>query len=58
MLAAAPFPWTDPATWPWMIYVWLALILSRVVSFSVALVQKQRERLVGLLLTGVYSQSR
>ena len=28
MLAAAPFRWTDPATWPWMFYVWLAFILA------------------------------
>lgn len=28
MLATAPFRWTDPATWPWMFYVWLALILA------------------------------
>jgi hypothetical protein len=27
-LAAAPFRWTDPATWPWMLYVWLAFILA------------------------------
>jgi len=28
MLAAAPFRWTDPATWPWMFYVWLAFIFA------------------------------
>ena len=27
MLAAAPFRCTDPATWPWMFYVWLAFLL-------------------------------
>ena len=28
MFAAAPFRWTDPATWPWIIYVWLALLVG------------------------------
>jgi hypothetical protein len=28
MFAAAPFRWTDPATWPWMFYVWLAFIFA------------------------------
>jgi hypothetical protein len=28
MFEAAPFQWTDPATWPWMVYVWLAFILA------------------------------
>jgi hypothetical protein len=28
MFADAPFRWTDPATWPWMVYVWLAFILA------------------------------
>jgi len=28
MFAAAPFRWTDPATWPWMVYVWLAFALA------------------------------
>jgi len=27
MFAAMPFRWTDPATWPWMVYVWVAFIL-------------------------------
>jgi hypothetical protein len=26
MFANAPFRWTDPTTWPWIIYVWLALL--------------------------------
>jgi hypothetical protein len=27
MLTGAPFHWTEPATWPWMFYVWLAFAL-------------------------------
>lgn len=27
MLADAPIRWTDPTTWPWMVYVWLAFLL-------------------------------
>jgi hypothetical protein len=26
MLIIAPFHWTDPATWPWVIYVWLGFL--------------------------------
>ena len=26
MLLANPFRWADPRTWPWIVYVWLALI--------------------------------
>jgi Protein of unknown function (DUF3592) len=28
MLSTAPIRWTDPATWPWIIYVWLALLVG------------------------------
>jgi hypothetical protein len=28
MLAAAPFRWTDPTTWPWIIYLWLAVLVG------------------------------
>lgn len=28
MFLANPFRWTDPHTWPWMVYVWLALIAA------------------------------
>jgi hypothetical protein len=28
MFANAIFRWTDPATWPWIFYVWLAMILA------------------------------
>src|SRR5271165_2708360 len=28
MIAASPIRWTDPATWPWMVYLWLAFILA------------------------------
>ena len=28
MLANTPFRWTDPATWPWIIYVWLVLLVG------------------------------
>jgi hypothetical protein len=28
MSALAPFRWADPATWPWMIYVWVALLVG------------------------------
>jgi len=28
MFAAAPFRWTDPTTWPWMVYAWLAFVLA------------------------------
>jgi hypothetical protein len=28
MFADAPIRWTDPSTWPWMVYVWLAFILA------------------------------
>jgi hypothetical protein len=27
-MSVAPFHWTDPGTWPWVIYVWLAFILA------------------------------
>jgi hypothetical protein len=27
MLIDAPLRWTDPTTWPWMVYVWLAFLL-------------------------------
>jgi Protein of unknown function (DUF3592) len=27
MIATTPFRWTDPATWPWIVYVWLAFLL-------------------------------
>jgi hypothetical protein len=29
MLAAAPFRWADPATWPWVVWLCLALLLAR-----------------------------
>jgi hypothetical protein len=28
VFAAAPFRWTDPTTWPWIIYLWLALLVG------------------------------
>src|SRR5882724_6537102 len=28
MFTNAPFRWVDPATWPWVVYVWLAFILA------------------------------
>jgi hypothetical protein len=28
MLAAAPIRWADPATWPWVVWVWLAFLLA------------------------------
>ena len=28
MISAMPFRWTEPSTWPWPFYVWLALILA------------------------------
>ena len=28
MLSTAPIRWTDPATWPWIIYLWLALLVG------------------------------
>ena len=28
MFADAPIRCTDPSTWPWMVYLWLALILA------------------------------
>jgi len=27
MLAQMPFRWNDPGTWPWVVYVWLGLIV-------------------------------
>lgn len=27
MISGNPFRWTDPTTWPWVVYVWLAFIL-------------------------------
>ena len=27
MISGSPFRWTEPSTWPWIVYVWLALIL-------------------------------
>lgn len=26
MISGTPFRWTDPSTWPWFVYVWLAFI--------------------------------
>jgi hypothetical protein len=26
-LTSAPFRWTEPRTWPWIVYVWLAFLL-------------------------------
>jgi hypothetical protein len=28
MFAAASFRWTDPATWPWIIYLWLVILVG------------------------------
>jgi hypothetical protein len=28
MLASEQFRWTDPTTWPWIIYLWLALLVG------------------------------
>lgn len=28
MISGQPFHWTDPTTWPWIVYVWLALIAA------------------------------
>jgi hypothetical protein len=28
MFAGPPFRWTDPTTWPWFVYVWLAMLLA------------------------------
>jgi hypothetical protein len=28
MFLASPFRWADPRTWPWMVYVWLALFAA------------------------------
>lgn len=28
VFANAPFRWADPSTWPWIIYVWLALLIG------------------------------
>jgi hypothetical protein len=28
MILANPFRWADPRTWPWMFYVWLALVVA------------------------------
>lgn len=45
IISGAPFRWTDPATWPWMFYVWLAFILA---GWSVpAWRWLQRKRAVG-----------
>lgn len=32
MLAAAPIRWADPRTWPWFVYVWLAILLVGLVK--------------------------
>lgn len=28
MLAATPFRWADPPTWPWVVWAWLAMLLA------------------------------
>jgi Protein of unknown function (DUF3592) len=28
MITTAPIRWTDPTTWPWIIYLWLALLVG------------------------------
>ena len=26
MISGQPFRWTDPSTWPWIVYIWLAML--------------------------------
>jgi hypothetical protein len=33
MFANAPFHWTDSASWPWIINVWLALLAGLALEF-------------------------
>jgi len=28
MISGVPFRWTDPASWPWTVYVWVALLIG------------------------------
>src|SRR5881394_4139122 len=28
MISGNPFGWTNPSSWPWFVYVWLALIFA------------------------------
>jgi len=28
IFAAAPIRWADPRTWPWVVWVWLAMLFS------------------------------
>jgi hypothetical protein len=28
MISGQPFRWTDPSTWPWIVYVWLAFLAA------------------------------
>jgi Protein of unknown function (DUF3592) len=42
MLAAAPFPWTDPTTWPWVVYVWAAFALAGLTKPACSWLQRKR----------------
>lgn len=42
MIPAQPFRWTDPSTWPWIVYVWLALILAGWLMSLWRWIQRQR----------------
>jgi hypothetical protein len=42
MFANAPFRWTDPAAWPWIIYVWLALLAGGWLLSSWRWLQRRR----------------
>jgi hypothetical protein len=43
-LAAAPFRWADPATWPWVVWVWLAILLAWCAKPLWRWFQRQRAR--------------
>jgi Protein of unknown function (DUF3592) len=42
MLLGSPFQWTDPRTWPWIVYVWLALIIAGWLKPLWRWIQRQR----------------
>jgi hypothetical protein len=42
MFSNAPFRWTDPASWPWIIYVWLALLAGGWLLSSWRWLQRRR----------------
>jgi hypothetical protein len=42
MISGNSFRWTDPSTWPWIVYVWFAMFLAGSMKPSWRWIQRQR----------------